>query len=189
MPSTSTAPSSVTSTVKGRPLTVIVSPSAMTGYSMLSNVSVNSRFTASLSSRQIEQVDDLLARMSLAEKIGQMTQVEKGSITPDEVTEHYIGSVLSGGGGNPSPNTPSTWVEMVKSYTDAALKTPLAIPLLYGVDGVHGHNNVYGATIFPHNIGLGATGDPELVKRIGQAVALELRATSVNWDLRQRAEY
>jgi beta-glucosidase len=85
-----------------------------------------------------EGVRDLLARMTLAEKIGQMTQVENRSITPAEVTQCVIGSVLSGGGGNPEPNTPANWAAMVRGYQEAALRTRLAIPLLYGADAVHG---------------------------------------------------
>jgi beta-glucosidase len=129
-----------------------------------------------------ERVQALLNQMTLAEKIGQMTQVEKNSITPQEVTKYFIGSVLSGGGGNPTPNTPQSWRDMVVSYMQASLKTRLAIPLIYGVDAVHGHNNVVGATIFPHNIGLGATRDTDLVKRIGTATASEVLATNVHWD-------
>ncbi len=128
------------------------------------------------------RVENLLARMTLAEKIGQMTQVEKGSINPQAVTEHAIGSVLSGGGGYPNPNTPAAWAEMVNAYKAAALKTRLGIPLIYGVDAVHGHNNVRGAVIFPHNIGLGATGNPDLVRRIGEVTALEVAATSIEWN-------
>ncbi len=99
---------------------------------------------------------DLLARMTLAEKIGQMTQVEKNSIRPEDVTGRFIGSVLSGGGGYPQPNTAEAWLKMTDEFQDAALKTRLGIPLLYGVDAVHGHNNLAGATIFPHQVGLGA---------------------------------
>lgn len=123
----------------------------------------------------------LLARMTLREKIGQMTQVEKNSITPDDVRRHAIGSVLSGGGGNPEPNTPATWREMVLGFSHAARESRLGIPLLYGSDAVHGHNNVLGATIFPHNIGLGAIGDVELMRRIGRATAREAAATGVRW--------
>ncbi|MBL8132267.1 MAG: glycoside hydrolase family 3 protein [Anaerolineae bacterium] len=126
-------------------------------------------------------VDALLARMTLAEKIGQMTQVEKNSITPEEVTRYTIGSVLSGGGGNPEENNPHTWAAMVRTYLEAGQNTRLAIPVIYGVDAVHGHSNVQGAVIFPHNIGLGAAGDPELVERIGEVVARELLATHVRW--------
>ncbi len=128
------------------------------------------------------RVKDLLAHMTMEEKIGQMTQVDKRAVTPSDVTEMFLGSVLSGGGANPTPNNPKNWADMVHSFQDAALHTRLGIPLLYGVDAVHGHSNVVGATIFPHNIGLGATGDAELVEQIGRATALELTATGVNWN-------
>ncbi len=127
-------------------------------------------------------IDRLLDEMTLAEKVGQMTQVEKYSITPDEVAERGIGSVLSGGGGNPSPNRPETWADMVASFEEGALRSRLGIPLLYGVDAVHGHTNVCGATVFPHNIGLGASGDAGLVRRIARVTAEELAATGVRWD-------
>ncbi len=126
-------------------------------------------------------IAQLVADMTLPEKIGQMTQVNKGSITPAEVADHAIGSILSGGGGNPPTNDPASWADMVESYLEPARSTRLGIPLLYGVDAVHGHSNVRGATIFPHNIGLGAAGDPELVRRIGQATAREVAATGVRW--------
>ncbi len=130
-----------------------------------------------------DRVEDLLARMTLAEKIGQMTLVEKNSITASDVTEHAIGAVLSGGGGYPlTGNTPENWRDMVKEYQDAALQTRLGIPLLYGVDAIHGHNNVKGAVIFPHNIGLGAANDPDLMTRIGQATASEMIATGIYWN-------
>ena len=128
------------------------------------------------------RVADLLGRLTLAEKIAQMTQPEKYSVTPDEVAALGIGSVLSGGGGNPQPNTPATWAAMVGEYDEAARRSRLGIPLLYGVDAVHGHNNVHGATIFPHTISLGAAGDPELVRRVARATALETAATGVRWD-------
>ncbi|HLU73151.1 MAG TPA: glycoside hydrolase family 3 N-terminal domain-containing protein [Nonomuraea sp.] len=129
-----------------------------------------------------DRVADLMARMSLDEKIGQMTQAERGSVSPADVTAYRLGSVLSGGGSAPTPNTPAGWADMYDSYQNAALATPLGIPILYGVDAVHGHNNVYGATIFPHNIGLGATRDPALVQRIGRAVAEEMAGTGTNWN-------
>jgi beta-glucosidase len=127
-------------------------------------------------------IDDLLSRMSLEEKIGQMTQIEKNSLTPEIVQRYFIGSVLSGGGGYPAENTPQAWVKMVSDFQEAALGTRLGIPLLYGVDAVHGHNNLCGAVIFPHNIGLGATRDADLVYRIGRATAEELAATGVHWN-------
>jgi len=129
----------------------------------------------------VERIQDLLARMTLAEKVGQMTQVENLSITPNEVARHTIGSVLSGGGGNPEPNTPENWAAMVRGYQEAALETRLGIPLLYGADAVHGHNNVRGAVVFPHNIGLGAARDAHLARRIGQITALEALATGIHW--------
>ncbi|MBE2269289.1 MAG: glycoside hydrolase family 3 protein [Anaerolinea sp.] len=127
------------------------------------------------------QIDALIQQMTLDEKIGQMTQVEKNSITPADVTRYAIGSVLSGGGGNPYANNPREWAKMVREYLEAGLQTRLSIPVIYGVDAVHGHNNVKGATIFPHNIGLGATGDAALIERIGEVVARELLATNVHW--------
>ncbi|KXK19878.1 MAG: glycoside hydrolase family protein [Chloroflexi bacterium OLB15] len=127
-------------------------------------------------------IDALIAQMTLAEKIGQMTQAEKNSITPEDVTRYFIGSVLSGGGGNPEVNTPENWAQMVRGFQEAALKTRLSIPLIYGVDAVHGHNNVVGATIFPHNNALGAARDPDLVRRIAEATSKELMATGVHWD-------
>lgn len=131
----------------------------------------------------VERALDLLSRMSLDEKIGQMTQVEKGSLQPEDVDRFYIGSILSGGGGSPQgDNSPEGWVKMVDGFQAAALETPLGIPLIYGVDAVHGHNNLKGATIFPHNIGLGATNDPELVEKIGRATAEEMLATGIPWD-------
>lgn len=126
-------------------------------------------------------VEKLVAAMTLDEKIGQMTQVSNDSISPGEVTEFAIGSVLSGGNGNPDPNTPPVWVEMVAEFVAAADLTRLGIPLLYGVDAVHGHSNVRGATVFPHNIGLGAIGDGDLMRRIGEVTATEMAATGVLW--------
>lgn len=129
-----------------------------------------------------DRIDNLLDQMTLAEKIGQMTQVEKDSISPDQVAEYTIGSVLSGGGGNPDPNNPQAWAAMVREFAQAALETRLAIPLIYGVDAVHGHNNVRGAVIFPHNIGLGAARDADLVERVARVTARELLATGVHWN-------
>ena len=126
-------------------------------------------------------VERLLSQMTLEEKVGQITMVENNSIKPDQVAEFFIGSILSGGGGNPEPNSPQRWREMVCGFQQAALQTRLGNPLIYGVDAVHGHNNVKGAVIFPHNIGLGAARDPELVERIGRITAKELLATSVHW--------
>lgn len=129
-----------------------------------------------------DKVDDLIKKMTLDEKIGQMTQVEKNSIKPGDITRYYIGSILSGGGGSPSDNTAEMWAEMVSGFQREALATRLGIPLIYGVDAVHGHGNLYGATIFPQEIGLGATRDSSLVQKIGEATAAELAATGISWN-------
>ena len=129
-----------------------------------------------------DRVEDLLVRMTLAEKIGQMTLVEKNSIKDKDITDKFIGGLLSGGGGYPSRNTPEGWSEMVNGFQEYALQTRLGIPLIYGVDAVHGHGNLRGATIFPHNIGLGATRDPDLVERIGRTTAVEIAATGIYWN-------
>jgi beta-glucosidase len=128
------------------------------------------------------RVNDLMSRMSLDEKLGQMTQAERMSVSNAQITQFRIGSVLSGGGSAPSPNTATGWANMYDGFQNAALATPLGIPMIYGVDAVHGHNNVVGATIFPHNIGLGATRDPALVQNIGRAVAEEVSGTGIDWD-------
>ena len=96
-----------------------------------------------------------------------MTQVEKNSIKPGDITKYYIGSILSGGGGSPSENTPQAWYAMIEGFQNEALGTRLKIPIIYGVDAVHGHGNLRNATIFPHNIGLGAANDPALIEKIG----------------------
>jgi beta-glucosidase len=126
-------------------------------------------------------VGDLMSRMSLTDKIGQMVQAERAAVTPDQVTEYRLGSVLSGGGSAPTDNTPAGWADMYDGYQRGALATPLKIPVLYGVDAVHGNNNVPGSTIFPHNIGLGATRDPDLVRRIGEATAEEVTGAGPDW--------
>lgn len=126
------------------------------------------------------RIKDLLSRMTLEEKIGQMTQIERVNATHDVMKKHFIGSVLSGGGSVPAPKaSAAAWVKMVNQMQSAALSTRLGIPMIYGIDAVHGHNNVYKATIFPHNVGLGVTRDPVLIKKIGEATALEVRATGI----------
>jgi beta-glucosidase len=131
-----------------------------------------------------EKVEALLAKMSLAQKIGQMVQTERMSISPEELKVWHIGSVLSGGGSCPGDNLVRDWVSMNDAYWVASMEHDeehLAIPVIYGVDAIHGHNNVTGATIFPHNIGLGSANDPELVKRVAQVTAREILATGVEW--------
>ena len=130
-----------------------------------------------------QRVADLLGRMTLAEKIGQMAQAERADIDADPslITTYGLGSVLSGGGSTPASNTPEAWADMVDRYQQAALETRLGIPLLYGVDTVHGHGNLQGATVFPHNIGLGATRDPALVEDVEHIAAKETRASGPQW--------
>lgn len=128
------------------------------------------------------RIKDLMQRMTLAEKIGQMAQIERNVASPQVLKDYFIGSILSGGGSVPAPQAAAeAWVNMVNDFQKACLSTRLGIPMIYGIDAVHGHNNVYGATIFPHNIGLGATRDTGLVKRIGVATALEVRATGISY--------
>ncbi|XP_009801866.1 uncharacterized protein [Nicotiana sylvestris] len=128
------------------------------------------------------RIRDLMKRMSLEEKIGQMTQIERKVATADVMKQYFIGSVLSGGGSVPAPKASAEdWINMVNELQKGALSTRLGIPMIYGIDAVHGHNNVYNATIFPHNIGLGVTRDPNLLKRIGAATALEVRATGIQY--------
>ncbi|MDH6567577.1 beta-glucosidase [Streptomyces sp. SAI-117] len=130
-----------------------------------------------------KRVADLLSRMSLAEKAGQMTQAERGAVgTGADITAEDLGSLLSGGGSTPTPNTAEAWARMIDSFQLRARATRFQIPLIYGVDAVHGHNNLVGATVMPHNIGIGATRDPRLAERTGAVTAAEVRATGVPWD-------
>ncbi|KAK8965894.1 Beta-D-xylosidase 4 [Platanthera guangdongensis] len=126
------------------------------------------------------RINDLMSRMTLAEKIGQMTQIERNVASAQVMKDFFIGSALSGGGSVPAPQASAKdWIDMINELQKGAMSTRLGIPMLYAIDAVHGNNNVYNATIFPHNIGLGATRDPDLVKRIGTATALEVRATGI----------
>ncbi|XP_065622914.1 uncharacterized protein LOC111996302 isoform X1 [Quercus suber] len=126
------------------------------------------------------RIKDLMKRMTLEEKIGQMVQIERVNATAQIMKQFYIGSVLSGGGSVPAPKaSPRQWIDTVNKIQNGALATRLGIPMIYGIDAVHGHNNVYNATIFPHNVGLGVTRDPQLIKKIGIATAREVRATGI----------
>jgi beta-glucosidase len=128
------------------------------------------------------QARALLAKMTLAEKVGQMTQPDQLFIKDRaDIEKYFFGSVLSGGDSDPKTNTVEDWGAMYEDIQAHALKTRLKIPLLYGVDAVHGHSNVIGAVIFPHHVGLGATRDAKLVEQIGRLTALEVRATGINW--------
>ncbi|PKA64038.1 Beta-D-xylosidase 1 [Apostasia shenzhenica] len=126
------------------------------------------------------RIEDLLDRMTLKEKIGQMAQIERKNASAEVLQKYFIGSVLSEAGSAPGLRAPARlWVDMVNEIQKGALSSRLGIPIIYGIDAVHGHNTVYNATIFPHNIALGATRDPVLVKKIGAATALEIRATGI----------
>lgn len=128
------------------------------------------------------RVRDLLGRMTLREKAAQMAQIERTVASPRAIAELGAGSVLNGGGSAPLPRASAAdWARMVDGMQRHALSSRLAVPILYGTDAVHGHNNVYGATVFPHNVGLGATRDAELARKIGEATALEVRATGIHW--------
>jgi len=132
------------------------------------------------------RVAGILGKMTLAQKIGQMTQAEIKSVTPDEVRQYYLGSVLNGGGSKPNNDKYAAapdWVKLADSFYDASMATDMAVkvPVIWGTDAVHGHNNVFGATIFPHNIGLGAARDPQLVGEIGAATGKAVRATGIAW--------
>ncbi|MER5406758.1 glycoside hydrolase family 3 N-terminal domain-containing protein [Streptomyces sp. NPDC002769] len=130
-----------------------------------------------------KRVADLVSRMSLEEKAGQMTQAERGAIgAGGDIASYDLGSLLSGGGSTPTPNTPAAWAKMIDGYQLRAQATRFQIPLIYGVDAVHGHNNLTGATIMPHNIGIGATRDPGLAEKAGAVTAAEVRATGIPWD-------
>ncbi len=127
------------------------------------------------------RVDDLLGRMTLDEKIGQMMQIDQPVIAPSDVSKYLLGSVLNGGNGL-ADNSPEAWRKMVVSYLEEALKTRLGIPLLYGVDATHGHAHLLGGTIFPQEAGVGATRDAALVEKIGRVTAEEMAATSIRWN-------
>ena len=126
--------------------------------------------------------NELLSKMTLSEKIGQMTQPDRSQLgRPDEISQFALGSLLSGGGSGPPRNEPGAWLAMVDQYAAFAGRSRLGVPLIYGIDAVHGHNNVHDAVIYPHNIGLGCTRDPDLVERIARATAEEMAATGINW--------
>jgi len=129
-----------------------------------------------------ERVADLLSEMTLAEKAGQMVQGSLDHVVNYDMSLLGLGSVLSGGGGHPGSNTVPEWQYLVKSYQQSAMKTRLGIPFIYGIDAVHGHSNLYGAVIFPQNIGLGAANDPELMYKMGAAVAEEMKLTRTLWN-------
>ncbi len=140
-------------------------------------------------SEQVQQapiearLKDTLSQLTLEEKAGQMVQAEIGYITPGDVTAFNVGSVFCGGDQHPPlGNSAAHWLEMYTTYQEAALQSSSGLPILFGVDAVHGHSHVAAATVFPHNIGLGAANDPELIYAIGAATAREMAATGLNWN-------
>lgn len=133
------------------------------------------------------RIDDLIAAMSLEQKVGQIIQADIGNVTPDDVYRYHLGSVLNGGNSDPGGryNAPATdWLAAADAFYAASMKPNgklPRIPVIWGSDAVHGHNNVVGATLFPHNIGLGAARNPDLIRRIGEATAIEMRITGLDW--------
>jgi beta-glucosidase len=131
-----------------------------------------------------KRIAAIVARLTLREKIGQMTQAEIRSVTPEDVQRYSLGSVLNGGGAWPGMNRQAAvgdWLALARRFHAASLASSAGIPVVWGTDAVHGHNNVYGATLFPHNIGLGAAHDPALVEQVGRAVGAAVRATGIRW--------
>ena len=135
-----------------------------------------------------KKISQIIARMTLEEKVGQVIQPEWKSITPDEAKQYHIGSIENGGGAVPGGNKHATiadWVNLIEPYYQASIDPrahSVVIPMIWASDAVHGHNNVYGATVFPHNIGLGAAHDPDLISRIGTVTAAEVRSTGMDWS-------
>ena len=135
-----------------------------------------------------KRIDGLLKRMTVEEKVGQIVQPEWKSISPAEVAQYHIGSIENGGGAVPGGNKHSSvqdWVNLIEPYYDASVdpvRNRVIIPLIWASDAVHGHNNAYGATLFPHNVGLGAAHDPNLVRHIGEVTAVEVRSTGMDWS-------
>lgn len=134
-----------------------------------------------------QRITDLMARMTLEEKVGQVIQADIDSVTPEQVREYNLGSVLNGGSsapGNDLRNTPDSWLALADEFWLASTDTSdggVGIPVIWGTDAVHGHSNIVGATIFPHNIGLGAANDPDLLYEIGKVTAVEIQATGLDW--------
>jgi beta-glucosidase len=133
------------------------------------------------------RVQAILARMTVEQKVGQIIQADIASVTPEDVRRYRLGSVLNGGNSGPGGDDlapAEKWLELADAFYDASMDVAggePAIPIVWGTDAVHGHSNIIGATIFPHNVGLGATRDPELIERIGQVTAVEIRVTGQEW--------
>ncbi len=153
------------------------------GIFILITACVNSSEDNSFTNPDLEvdrRVADLLDQMTLEEKVGQMTQIERGVVELTTIRDYKIGSVLNGGGSSPG-DSPIEWANMYDQFQQQALETRLGIPMIYGSDAVHGHNNVKSAVIFPHNIGLGCTRNPDLMEEIARITAVEVAATGIDW--------
>ncbi|MEO0033451.1 MAG: hypothetical protein RIS94_3209 [Pseudomonadota bacterium] len=140
---------------------------------------------AAITDRATEaRITRLLARMTLEQKVGQMIQADISAITPADLARYPVGSILAGGNSGPYGDEradPAKWLRLVTEFRDASRKAGANVPILFGVDAVHGHSNLPGATIFPHNIGIGAAHDPALVQRIGAATAAEIAGSGIEW--------
>jgi beta-glucosidase len=134
-----------------------------------------------------KKIQDLMDQLSVEEKVGQVVQGDIASVTPDDVRKYRLGSILAGGNSDPGGKynaTPAQWLALADAFYEASMDTTHgghAIPVIFGIDAVHGQSNIVGATIFPHNIGLGATRNPELMRRIGEVTAAETRVTGMEW--------
>ncbi|BCE00936.1 glycoside hydrolase family 3 protein [Marinicellulosiphila megalodicopiae] len=170
----------------------LISTAAILATSVLAcKTNFQSQQTTSVTSNRAQTMEQkvaaLVASMSLAEKVGQMTQADIPNITAAQVKEFHLGSVLNGGGSKPYNNPRASiedWLTYADGYYEASISKEngrIGIPIIWGTDAVHGHNNVIGATIFPHNIGLGAANNPELMQKIGEITALEVRITGQDW--------
>lgn len=176
----STSPATGSSEAKSIPVALASDGAAVGSARVVINAHGLPYLDASLPTEQ--RVTDLLGRMTLEEKVGQMAQAERlGLAATSDISSLGLGSLLSGGGSVPADNTAAGWANMIDGFQREALTTRLQVPMIYGVDAVHGHNNVVGATLFPHNIGLGASRDPELVRQAAQVTATEVRATGIPW--------
>jgi len=139
-------------------------------------------FTAQAADSPDDRAHSMVQQMTLDEKVGQMTQADSNALKDKaDVQKYFLGSVLSGGDSDPVDNTPQSWLKLATQCEEWALKTRLQIPILYGIDAVHGHNNILGAVIFPHNIGIGATHNPALAEAEGRVTAEELLGTGIQW--------
>jgi beta-glucosidase len=131
-----------------------------------------------------KSIDAILSQMTVEQKVGQLIQADISAITPEDLNRYPLGSILAGGNSGPYGDERASadkWKQLVDAFRDVSRKSGAGIPILFGVDAVHGHSNLPGATIFPHNIGLGAARDPDLIRRIGTATAAEIAASGIEW--------